>query len=147
MPVKSRRPVKTVLGVSAVGLLVAAGAFAMVAPDRTIVPEQNFVTDTLVFQLPPLEARDTTALEFEQKIETRIRSGDTVASILQRLGIEEEGFMAFIASEAATRKAARGLVPGRIVQAALDGSGGMKWIRYYHTPIAEKRANTRPSIC
>ena len=139
MPAKSRRPIKTVLGVSAGGLLVAAGAFAMVAPERGAAPSQNLVTDTLVFQLPPLESRDTTALEFEQKIETRIRSGDTVASILERLGIQEEGFMAFISSQATTRKAARGLVPGRTVQAALDGDGSMKWIRYYHTPITENK--------
>lgn len=139
MPVKSRRPIKTVLGVSAGGLLVAAGAFAMVAPERSAIPTQNLITETLVFQLPPLEARDTAALDFEQKIETRIRSGDTVASILERLGIQEEGFMAFISAEAATRKAARGLVPGRTVQAALDSEGGMKWIRYYHTPIAENK--------
>ena len=139
MTANSRRPVKTVLGVSAVGLLVAAGAFAMVAPDRQILPEQRLVVDTLSFTLPPLESRDTTALDFEQKVETRIQSGDTVSSILARLGIEEEGFMAFIASDPYTRKAAHRLVPGRTVQAALDNDGSMKWIRYYHTPIAEKK--------
>ena len=139
MPLKSRRPVKTVLSVCSGALLVAAGAFAMVAPDRGLIPAQNLVTDTLVFELPPIDSRDSTALEFEQRVETRIQAGDTVASILARLGIEEEGFMAFISEEAATRKAARGLVPGRTVQAGLDGKGGMKWIRYYHTPIAENK--------
>lgn len=139
MPTNTRRPIKTVLSISAGGLLVAAGAFAMVAPDRGVAPSQDVVTDTLVFTLPPLEARDTTALSYEQRVETRIQAGDTVASILSRLGIEEEGFMAFIASNTDTRKAAHRLVPGRLVQAALDGTGGMKWIRYYHTPITENK--------
>ena len=136
MPINSRRPVKTALGLCAGGLLVAAGAFAMVQPDSSIKPEQRLVSDTLVFELPPIEARDTQALSFEQKVETRVQSGDTVASILSRLGIEEDGFMAFISSEPLTSKAARRLVPGRSVQAALDADGDMKWIRYYHTPLA-----------
>ncbi|HEY7805195.1 MAG TPA: hypothetical protein VIC30_12295, partial [Orrella sp.] len=136
MPINSRRPVKTALGLCAGGLLVAAGAFAMVQPDSNIKPKQRLVSDTLVFELPPIEARDTQALTFEQKVETRVQSGDTVASILSRLGIEEDGFMAFISSEPLTSKAARRLVPGRSVQAALDADGGMKWIRYYHTPLA-----------
>lgn len=136
MPINSRRPVKTALGLCAGGLLVAAGAFAMVQPDSSIKPEQRLVSDTLVFELPPIETRDTQALAFEQKVETRVQSGDTVASILSRLGIKEDGFMAFISSEPLTSKAARRLVPGRSVQAALDADGGMKWIRYYHTPLA-----------
>jgi murein DD-endopeptidase MepM/ murein hydrolase activator NlpD len=137
MPSPSRRPVKTALGVTVGGLLVAAGAFAMVQPDKSVLPKQQIVSDTLVFELPPLEARDTRALTFEQKVETRVQSGDTVASILARLGVKEDGFMAFISSEPLTRKAARRLVPGRSVQAALDADGGMKWIRYYHTPITD----------
>ena len=137
MPVHSRRPVKTALGVTVGGLLVAAGAFAMVQPDRSAIPEQQLVSDTLVFELPPIQARDTQALSFDNKVETRIQSGDTVASILSRLGVSEDGFMAFIASEPLTRKAARRLVPGRTVQASLNAEGGMNWIRYFHTPITE----------
>ena len=137
MPTNSRRPVKTALGLTVGGLLVAAGAFAMVQPDRSAIPKQQLVSDTLVFELPPIQARDTEALNFEQKVETRVQSGDTVASILSRLGIKEDGFMAFISSEPLTRKAARRLVPGRTVQASLDADGGMNWIRYFHTPITE----------
>jgi murein DD-endopeptidase MepM/ murein hydrolase activator NlpD len=135
---KPRRPIKTALGFTVGGLLVAAGAFAMVQPE-SVIPEQRVVAQSLTFELPPMHERDTRALDFEQKLETRIQSGDTVASILSRLNIKEEGFMAFISANPITRKAAHRLVPGRTVQAALDPDGGMKWVRYFHTPINESK--------
>ncbi len=132
-----RRPIKTALGLAAGGLLIAAGAFAMVAPDRSVAPTQRIVSDALTLQLPvtgPLYAHEH---PYDYRVETRIESGDTVATILSRLGVREEGFMAFISSDPITRKAAHRLVPGRTVAAALDSEGQMKWIRYYHTPSSQ----------
>ena len=134
-----KRPLKTALGVTTGGLLVAAGAFAMVAPDRAVVPTQTLVSDRLVIELPAISASASQDQQQEYFVETRIQSGDTVASILSRLGIQEQGFMAFVSSDPITRKAAHRLVPGRIVAAALDHEGGMKWIRYFHTPGTENK--------
>jgi murein DD-endopeptidase MepM/ murein hydrolase activator NlpD len=134
-----KRPIKTILGLTTGGLLMAAGAIAMVQPDKATAPAQRLVSDALIIELPDRAAQAQAAQPHEYFTETRIQSGDTIASILSRLNIQEEGFMAFISSDPITRKAAHRLVPGRIVAAALDDEGGMKWLRYFHTPGTENQ--------
>ncbi len=132
-----RRPLKTALGLTAAGLLVAAGAFAMVQPSNSVLIDQQLVADTFTLPLPVAAPDLQTATTDEYRLETRIQSGDTIASILSRLEIEEQGLMGFITVNKDTRKAAHRLVPGRTVQASLDASGAMKWVRYIHTPGKE----------
>ena len=43
---QQRRPLKTALGLTVAGLLVGAGAFAMVQPSKSVLPEQRVVADT-----------------------------------------------------------------------------------------------------
>jgi murein DD-endopeptidase MepM/ murein hydrolase activator NlpD len=134
---RGRWPVKVTLGLAVLGLLVAAAAFGMVQPAKTELPEQRLVTETLII---PIAQALSVAPENDAPymIETRIESGDTVASILSRLNISEKGLIHFVTVDPAARAAYR-LFPGRTVQAALDAEGGMKWIRYYHTPGTEEK--------
>ena len=148
-----RRPIKLALGLTIGGLLVAAGAVAMVQPAPATLPKQQMIADSFSLPLPSpspspspssLSATDATTAANqadEYRLETRIQSGDTIASILSRLTIEENGLMTFIIANKDTRNAAHRLVPGRTVQASLDQDGGLKWLRYYHTPSLEEKGD------
>lgn len=135
---RRRRPVKLTLGLTVGGLLVAAGAVAMVKPTGQTLPSQKLVADRFELPLPTATVDDTTPSDNDYRLETRIKSGDTIASILSRLTVKENGLMAFITANKDTRNAAHRLYPGRTVQAALDSEGGLKWLRYYHTPSKEE---------
>ena len=135
LPAKRKRPLKTLLGLALSGLVVAAGAFAMVQPSNVVQPKQTTLSDTLVLQIPATSDESTQALDlYDYLHQTRVESGDTVPAILGRLGISEEGLMSFILTDPLLRRAAVRLIPGRTVEAALNSDGSMEWIRYYHTP-------------
>ena len=134
---QQQRPLKLALGLSVAGLLVAAGAFAMVQPSKPVLPEQRLVADTFSLPLPMATSDLNTAATDEYRLETRIQTGDTIASILSRLDVAEQGLMGFITANKDTRKAAHRLVPGRTVLASVDANGGMNWVRYIHTPGTE----------
>lgn len=135
-----RRPkiaAKLTAGLCLGGLLVAAGAVAMVQPMSATPPMQLLVTDVLRVPLISTErTAEQTSAEGSYITETRIESGDNVASILDRLGINEDGLMPFITVNKNARSAYR-LFPGRTVQAAHNADGSMQWIRYFHTPGTE----------
>jgi murein DD-endopeptidase MepM/ murein hydrolase activator NlpD len=65
--------------------------------------------------------------------ETRIRPGDTLAAVLQRLNLDVPGLQAFLTHDPSARSIYK-LYPGRSVQAATDANGTLKWLRYIHTP-------------
>jgi murein DD-endopeptidase MepM/ murein hydrolase activator NlpD len=119
---------------------IGAAALGMVQPAQTepIPPEQSLVQNVLPF---PLEADPTpaehsaTAPNTPYVTETRIRSGDTIATILKRLDITDSSLSTYLAKEAKVRFASR-LVPGRSVQAATDHNGQLQWVRYFHTPTS-----------
>ena len=135
---KQGRSYKWALGLTISGLLVAAGAFGMVQPSKVELPEQRLVIDTLNVPVPPLATSTDSKASEDYVVETRIQSGDTVSTILSRLGVSEPGLIQFVTVNRDARAAYR-LFPGRTVQATLDGDGSMKWIRYYHTPGAEEK--------
>jgi len=121
-------------------LCIGAAALGMVQPAQTepIPPEQSLVQNVLPF---PLEADPTpaehsaTAPNTPYVTETRIRSGDTIATILKRLDITDSSLSTYLAKEAKVRFASK-LVPGRSVQAATDHNGQLQWVRYFHTPTS-----------
>lgn len=121
-------------------LCIGAAALGMVQPAQTepIPPEQSLVQNVLPF---PLEADPTptehsaTAPNTPYVTETRIRSGDTIATILKRLDITDSSLSSYLAKEAKVRFASK-LVPGRSVQAATDHNGRLQWVRYFHTPTS-----------
>jgi len=70
--------------------------------------------------------------------ETRVQAGDTLAAILQRLHVNQPGLLPFLIQDPQARAIYK-LYPGRSVQAAVDESGKLAWLRYHHTP-AERQA-------
>lgn len=136
---RSRIPTRFILGSMVGGMLVAAGAVAMVKPSGEAPVSRMLVSDVMGVSL-----RDTTPIvSTEAEVdtfftETRIESGDTIAAVLNRLGVSEDGLIHFINVNKDARAGHR-LVPGRTVQAAHDGHGGLRWVRYYHTPGTENK--------
>ncbi|MFC4296581.1 peptidoglycan DD-metalloendopeptidase family protein [Castellaniella hirudinis] len=130
-----RRHVTRSLLFAAGGLFLTAAALAVVQPSP---PPEPVFQARQTLDLPPLDARaNHDAAPYIAS--TRIRRGDTVADLLNRLGINENGLLAFLTHDARARSIYK-LYPGRTVQAALNDQGRMVWLRYAHTPGATAKS-------
>ncbi|CAN1567714.1 NlpD Membrane proteins related to metalloendopeptidases [Burkholderiaceae bacterium] len=108
-----------------------------------VAPEQNLVLN--IVPVPaPTEAivTEQAAEETPYITETRIRSGDTLATVLKRLDVSDANLLSFLTREPKARSVYK-LIVGRSVQAATDDNGDLLWVRYFHTPNAETNG---PSI-
>jgi len=137
-PESSRRAgwLRRTLLVSTVGLFAGAAALGMVQqPDRTQLPLSRQIQSVL-----PLTANQVSVSSDDSDApfvsETRIRAGDTLASVLQRLEIDAPGLQRFL-TQAPSARSIYKLYPGRSVQAATDAEGNLVWLRYIHTPGEE----------
>src|SRR5690606_25197164 len=113
-----------------------AAALGMVQqPDRTELPPQRQIQSVLSLEPTDVSvsATDSAAPYIS---ETRIRPGDTLASVLQRLEVDAPGLQRFLTQSPDARSIYK-LYPGRSVQAATDAEGNLVWLRYVHTPGEE----------
>ncbi len=136
----TRKPRILVIGAAVLTFTgVAAFGFAPLAPDASLLPTE-MVSQAL--ELPALDAQreaiDEANYSFSQ--EQRIRRGDTVASLLNRLGVDDADAEAFIRTDA-NAKALYQLRPGRLIQTRTDTEGNLLWLRYLHTPVDGEVAN------
>lgn len=130
-----RRHITRSLLFAAGGLFLTAAALAVVQPSA---PPEPVFQARQTLDLPPLNAQ--TGHDAAPYIaSTRIRRGDTVADLLNRLGVDEDGLLAFLTHDERARSIYK-LYPGRTVQAALDDQGRMVWLRYTHTPGASVKS-------
>lgn len=130
-----RRHVTRSLLFAAGGLFLTAAALAVVQPSP---PPEPVFQARQTLDLPPLGAQAShDAAPYIAS--TRIRRGDTVADLLNRLGINENGLLTFLTHDARARSIYK-LYPGRTVQAALNDQGRMVWLRYAHTPGATAKS-------
>ena len=134
-PPHRRRHLTRSLLFAAGGLFLTAAALAVVKPGPQ--PEPVFQARQTL-DLPPLDTHtDEDAQPYIAS--TRIRRGDTVADILNRLGVREDGLLAFLTHDEHARSIYK-LYPGRTVQAGLDEQGRMVWLRYAHTPATTAKS-------
>lgn len=142
------------LVVSAVLVLgLATVAFGLIQPSNVdaadgkistsnpteVIPEQRLVLNVVPVPAPSLaEAApvEQAPPEVPYITETRIRSGDSLATIFKRLDISDSGLLSYLAREPKARSVYK-LIVGRSVQAATNDQGDLLWIRYYHTPNSE----------
>jgi murein DD-endopeptidase MepM/ murein hydrolase activator NlpD len=108
----------------------AVGAFAVA--DDAPLPSSRRIVEELVApdmhqQLDALAEREDVFVS-----EERIRSGDTLGSLLTRLGVADADAEKFLRTSPAAR-ALQQLRPGRLVQARVDDEGGLQWLRYSHS--------------
>lgn len=109
-----------------------AAALAVVAPpDTPIIYQAQQKLPLPESFLEPLGSTEADTSPYISEI--RIRRGDTLAALLQRLNVQEPGLQQFLVQAPEARSIYK-LYPGRSVQAAHDIDNKLVWLRYNHTP-------------
>ena len=132
--------------ISASALFLAACAFGAAAvaplvPDAVDVPVKT-ISQTLA--LPDI-ASQINAIEQAQPLylhEEKVRPGDSLASLLQRLGVEDEAAEAFIKSDQIAHRVMQ-LKPGKRVQAQTSEDGELQWLS---SPLSDARDASQKNI-
>ena len=117
--------------VGAISLFGAAAAIGMVKQPDSVLPAASQISSPLALTPTDFEVSSAPAAPYIS--ETRIRRGDTLAAVLQRLELTSPGLQSFLTHDASARSIYK-LYPGRSVQAATDAEGNLAWLRYVHTP-------------
>ncbi|MDO8693707.1 MAG: M23 family peptidase, partial [Sheuella sp.] len=131
---------------STLALCVGAAALGMVQPsgENLIPPEQKLVQHIVPITLsaessaPDLAQQQT---ETPYVHETRIRAGDSLATVLKRLDIADGELLTFLTRDPNARAVYK-LYPGRSVQSATNEQGQLLWIRYFHSPNVESNGKS-----
>jgi len=121
-----------IISASAIFLAVCAfgaAGVAPLAPDASDLPVKTIAQD---IQLPDLSSQITALQQQEatQKYvhEEKIRAGDTLATLLNRLGVEDDAAENFIKKDK-TARAIMQLRSGKRVQAQTDENGNLLWLK------------------
>jgi murein DD-endopeptidase MepM/ murein hydrolase activator NlpD len=118
----------------AVGVLFALPIFGLltafgVSSDTSTTQVVRRDVDQLI-TLPDFQEQDSGQVEY--RTADRVQRGDTVASLLQRLSINDKAAFEYLR----TSKDARSLFqlrPGKTLQAVVDGDGEMQSLVYFHS--------------
>ncbi len=139
----SHRLRQVALLVALVGGLGAVTAFGVAPIADSAVPPAVTITESVAVSLSGSESADS-FLQSEL-----IRRGDTLSSVLVRLGANDPEFLRFVAIDPVARKALT-LRPGRSVRAELDSLGRVLKFAYRGTGLEDDAsaadANTRLMI-
>ena len=108
-----------IAGVASLSLFSMVAAFGTAPSTQEIAGLQRSVVEQLA--LPAVAAEDITDDVFVR--ETRIQKGDTVASLMTRLGMDDEQAMAFLRNDATAATIFRQMSPGKPVAAKVSGGG------------------------
>jgi len=110
-----------------------AAGVAPLAPDASNLPVRN-ITEQL--QLPTLDAQLQALQTQDEKYvyEEKVQRGDTLANLLQRLGIDDAAANKFIKSDATARLVMQQKA-GRTVRVQTNENGELQWLQ---TNIPEK---------
>lgn len=132
---ETSRKTRIVAGGTAALALCAFGATAVapIAPDASDMPVKSVAQD---LQLPNL-ADQIAALQQDQQQfihEERIRPGDSLGAVFNRLGIEDQQAQAFVRSDKVARSILS-LKTGKRIQAETDENGQLLTL---HATIADK---------
>lgn len=134
--VHSARKSRLLTGTAIFLAISAFGAFGVVplAPDAADLPIK-----TLSQELPLPNIEDQLARLQEQHYirEEKVRSGDSLASLLNRLGVDDAAAAEFIKNNK-TAHAVMQLRSGKRVQAEIDADGELQWLR---TTLADSNKN------
>jgi murein DD-endopeptidase MepM/ murein hydrolase activator NlpD len=117
------------LSLPAFTVLTAFGVAPGMAPDdtaRTRVEQEVALPDWV-----PAAAQPQSYVTQE-----RVLRGDTVAALLDRLGVRDPEAMAFMRADSIGRQIFRQLVPGKVLQAETDADGALHSLRYFASPAS-----------
>lgn len=113
-------PIWAAAGIAGVSLFGMVAAFGTVAPASDVFPAQRIVVTENIAR-PSATTVETTADIFLR--EERILRGDTVATLLGRLGVRESEAIEFIRLNKETQAIFRQLSPGKNLSARVSGLG------------------------
>lgn len=104
-----------------------AAGVAPLAPDASDLPVKSIAQD---LELPNLADQIAALQKDEQQFiqEEKIRAGDTLAVLLQRLGVDDPAAVQFIKTDK-TAKSIMQLKTGKRVQAQTGENGNLLWLR------------------
>jgi murein DD-endopeptidase MepM/ murein hydrolase activator NlpD len=129
-----------VLSLLPLSAAIAALAAAPAALDLDQLQPQPIVeavaTPSIVDQVEELLQRQDVFVR-----EARIERGDTLATLLARLDVRDDGALAFLRSDARARPLLR-LAPGRFVQVNATAEGELHWLKVYLDSDAEASPGT-----
>ncbi len=111
--------------VMALALMALGGVAAFgLAPDTTLdtVPSERIVRDLALPPMSPPEAEESYWRE------EQIRRGDTLGSVLARLGVDDAAAQSFLRADSGARSLYQ-LRPGRSLRALTDGDGRLMALR------------------
>ena len=118
--------------VSAGAIFLAVCAFgaagvAPLAPDASDLPVKSIAQD---LELPNLADQIAALQKDDQNFvhEEKIRPGDTLAVLLQRLGVDDPALVNFIKTDKVAKTIMQ-LKPGKKITAQTDAAGQMQWMR------------------
>ncbi len=134
---------RIVSGAALILTICAFGAVGMVplAPDAADLPVKSISRElalpNLADQIAALEDQDQYYVH-----EEKVRSGDSLATLLNRMGVDDDAAADFIKSNK-TAHAIMQLKAGKRIQAATTEDGELRWIR---TTFAEAKDNTVKNV-
>jgi murein DD-endopeptidase MepM/ murein hydrolase activator NlpD len=118
----------------AVGVLLALPIFGVltafgVSSDTSTTQVVRRDVDQLI-ALPDFQEQDSGQVEY--RTADRVQRGDTVASLLQRLSVNDKAAFEFLRTSREARSLFQ-LRPGKTLQAVVDGDGEMQSLVYFHS--------------
>jgi len=123
-----RRNRRWLLALACLPLLGMVAAFGIAPNTRTEAVQLQQVIQELPLVLPaPAETASTQSYWREE----RIQRGDTIASLLARLEVDDPDAVKYLRTARNVRSLYQ-LVPGRTVRAVTDGGGELVSLRYLH---------------
>lgn len=107
------------VGAAAMSLFGMVAAFAVIPDTGAPLASEKVVLEDVAFQ-PATEVLAADAPFFHEE---RVRRGDTLATLLARLGVDDEDAATVVRTSAATRDALRRLAPGQPISATTTRDG------------------------
>ena len=141
---RSRIELGAVFSLLPLSAAIAAIAAAPAALDLDSLQSQPIVeavaTPSIADQLDQIGQRHEAFLR-----EARVQRGEPVGALLARIGIDDEDAARFLRADVQARPLVR-LAPGRLVQANIDATGRVNWLRAFvgddNAPAATARVVT-----
>jgi len=121
------------------------GAVLLVVPALTVLTAFGIAPGASVSDIPralvvePLDLPELSAAAApiaRYTSQERVMRGDTVAALLERLGVRDTRAMEFLRTDRTGRTIFRQLVPGRTLQATTTADGGLVALRYFLSSTA-----------
>src|SRR5436190_6668490 len=119
---------------------LAFAGIALLLPAMTVLTAFGIAPGTVVDEISRTPVRQSVALpEFMLSTppqprfvsQERVLRGDTVAMLLERLGVRDPRALDFLRADATGRLIFRQLVPGRMLQAESGAEGELLTLRYF----------------